>query len=123
MTADQQLPSMEALVEYLVEASLKTWSVDELAALIHIRRDYIEKNLNKGRMLPHQRAGLSISFDASHIREIKRMHQVNPLDAEETEDSRELQSAPGTEREAAAPAPHLSLAGIRPSAGRHSRTG
>ncbi|MFJ8798443.1 hypothetical protein [Streptomyces sp. NPDC102487] len=123
MTAGPELPSMEALVEYLVEASLKTWSVDELAALINIRRDYIEKNLNKGRMLPHQRAGLSISFDATHIREIKRMHQVNPLDAEEAEDSGEPQSVPGPEREATPPALHLSLAGIRPSAGRHSRTG
>ncbi|MEW2164342.1 hypothetical protein AB0912_15320 [Streptomyces sp. NPDC007084] len=107
-------PSVEALIAYLVDNSLRTYSIAEVADLLNCKPRFIEDNLKK---LPHIKAGRSISFDADQVRRIKAMHRVNPLDAVEEPDGLKGPQQP-EEREAAPSARHLALAEIRPAAGR-----
>lgn len=107
-----QTESFEALIAQLADASLRNYSVEELAGLLRCRPRYIEDNL---KTLPCHRFGRSVSFDAEQVRQIKEMHRVNPLDAEKPEEPAEPKT-PDT-------APVLALAHIRPAEGRRKRTG
>jgi hypothetical protein len=105
-----QIDSVEALVAYLVDSSLKCYSVAELAELLSIKKRFIEDNLSR---LPHHQFGRSAVFDAMQVRRIKEMHRVAPLDAE----------TPAEPSPPPAGTPVLTLTSIRPSTGRRRPTG
>jgi excisionase family DNA binding protein len=103
-----QIESVDALVAYLVDSSLKCYSVAELAELLGIKKRFIEDNVSR---LPHHKFGRAVSFDAAQVRRIKEMHQVSPLDTQ----------APAEQGPPSAGTSVLTLTSIRPSAGRRRR--
>ncbi|MFC9429311.1 hypothetical protein [Streptomyces sp. NPDC056987] len=54
---------------------LRNYSVDETADLLGCKPRYLEDNL---KILPHQKIGIAVVFDASEILAIKEMHRVRP---------------------------------------------